>query len=168
LLFLLDASLRWHDRKGLMTTTLHYEDFSTGQTFAAGGYTITKESAIAFAREYDPQYFHIDEEAAKSSFFGGLAVSGWQTAAASMWLKLQTPLGKVAGGLIGMGLEHLKWPRPVYPGDTLRIVVTITGTRVSNSRPSHGVVQYKVETYNQNDALVCVGGTAVMVPKRGA
>lgn len=151
-----------------MKAQLHFEDFSAGQSFTAGGYTITKESAIAFAREYDPQYFHIDEEAAKASFFGGLAVSGWQTAAASMRLKVQTDLAKVAGGLIGMGLEKLKWPRPVYPGDTLRVVITITGTRVSNSRPSHGVVQYRVETYNQRDELVLEGGTAVMVPRRSA
>src|SRR4051812_48271794 len=109
---------------------LYFEDFSIGQQFPNGSFTFDKEQAIAFAREYDPQYFHIDEEAAKKSFFGALVVSGWQTAAVTMRLKAGSDLRKVAGGLIGLGHESLKWPRSVYPGDTVRIVVTIVDKRV--------------------------------------
>lgn len=150
-----------------MNDILYFEDFRANQTFEEGGYVITKEAAIAFAKEFDPQYFHVDEEAAKQSFFKALAVSGWHTAAASMHLKIKSPLGRVKGGLIGMGLEKLRWPRSVYPGDTLRIVITILETRPSQSRPQLGVVQYKVETYNQHNALVMDGETAVLVPRRG-
>ena len=151
-----------------MTKTLYFDDLHVGQTFEAGGHTVTKESAIAFAQEYDPQYFHIDEEAAKHSLFGALAASGWQTAAISMLLKTKTDLVHVAGGLIGMGLERMKWPRPVYPGDTLRIVITITGKRISNSRPDRGVVNYEVKTYNQKNEVVLEGATAVLIPHRAA
>lgn len=145
---------------------LYFEDFHVGQTFERGGYTITKEAALAFAREFDPQYFHTDEEAAKKSLFKGLAVSGWHTASASMRLKIESDLHKVAGGLIGMGLEELRWPRPVYPGDTLRIVITILETRLSQSRPDRGVVRYKMDTFNQRSELVMETATAVIVPRR--
>jgi len=147
---------------------LYYEDFALGRQFANGGYTISREQAIAFAREFDPQYFHVDEEAARSGPFGRLAVSGLHTAAASMRLKIGSPLSKVAGGLVGMGFESLKWPRPVYPGDTLRILVTITGMRVSQSNPGKGVVQYRLETFNQHDQPVLQMDTAVLVPRRNA
>ena len=148
-------------------TELYFEDLAPGQVFMHGGYTITKEHAIAFAKEYDPQYFHIDEEAAKDSMFGKLAVSGWQTAAISMRLKALSDLGKVHGGLIGAGLETVKWPRAVYPGDTLRAVIRILEKRLSKSRPAHGVVRYKMETFNQVDELVMEAVTSVLVARRG-
>lgn len=146
--------------------TLYFEDFREGQHFAHGGYTISEEAAIAFAREYDPQYFHIDPEAAKHSLFGRLVVSGWQTAAVSMRLKALSGLGQAAGGLIGMGLEDVKWPLPVYPGDTLRVQITVTGLRESSKRPAHGIVQYRIETFNQHDQMVMTAMTAVLVGKR--
>ncbi len=146
--------------------TLYFEDFSVGQQFAHGGYTISKESAIAFAREYDPQYFHTDEAAAKDSLFGQLVVSGWQTAAISMRLKFLSGMGKAAGGLVGMGLEEVKWPRAVVPGDTLNTVITIAEVRPSKSKPAHGVVTYRIETFNQDDALVFTAVTAVLVARK--
>ena len=149
-----------------MNTPLYFEDFHAHQTFEEGGYVITKEAAVAFAKEFDPQYFHVDEEAAKQSFFKALAVSGWHTAAASMHLKIKSPLGRVKNGLIGMGLEKLRWPRSVYPGDTLRIVITILAARPSQSRPELGVVRYEVKTFNQHDVLVMEGETAVLIPRR--
>ena len=85
-----------------------------------------------------------------------------------MRLKVQTELANVAGGLIGMGLERMKWPRPVYPGDTLRIVITITGKRLSASRKDRGVVNYEVKTYNQKNEVVLEGATAVLIPHRAA
>jgi len=145
---------------------LYYEDLIVGHTFTNGGYTIDKEHAIAFAKEYDPQYFHTDEKAAKKSIFGKLAVCGTQTVAISMHLKMGTDLAKVSGGLVGLGMESLKWPRPVYPGDTLRLVVTITKKRVSKTNPKQGVVYYGMQTFNQNDVLVMKLMTAVLVPLR--
>ena len=147
-----------------MEKALYFDDFTIGQQFTNGGYTITKEQAIAFAKDFDPQYFHVDEEVAKKSMFGGLIVSGLHTAAVSMRLKIDSPLSKVAGGLVGMGMEKIRWPRPVFPGDTLRIVITITSKRLSKSNPSNGVVNYKIETFNQHNDLVMEMDTAVLVP----
>lgn len=121
---------------------------------------------MAFAREYDPQLQHIDEEAARHTQLGELVASGWHTAAATMRLKTETELFHVAGGLVGMGLEHVRWPQPTRPGDSLRIVVTILDKRLSKSKPGFGVVSYKVETFNQRDELVMEMKTAVLVPCR--
>lgn len=146
---------------------LYFEDFSAGQVFEQGGYTISLASAVAFAREYDPQYFHVDEEAAKDSFFGRLVVSGWQTAAVSMRLKAMSGLGQAAGGLIGLGLEAVAWPRAVYPGDTLRVVIEVLAVRGSKSKPGHGVVSYRMDTFNQEDAMVMSAQTSVLVERKG-
>jgi acyl dehydratase len=150
----------------MVEKSLYFEDFTQGQQFTNGGYTVSKEQAIAFAKDFDPQYFHVDEEAAKSSIFRKLAVSGVHTAAISMRLKIDSPISKVKGGLVGLGFESLKWPMPVYPGDCLRIVITITAVRKSKSNPSNGVVSYRVETFNQDDKLVMQMETAVLVPCR--
>jgi acyl dehydratase len=151
-----------------MIAEQYYEDFEVGQRFTAGSLTIDKDHAVAFANAYDPQYFHIDEQAAASGIWGTLVVSGWHTAATTMRLKLDTPLGKAAGGLVGLGIDSMKWPRPVYPGDALSIVITIIEKRQSKSRPSHGIVKYKVETLNQDGALVMEMVTAVWVPYKNA
>jgi acyl dehydratase len=147
-----------------MTAPLYFEDFDVGQKLSSGRYTITPQNAMAFAQEYDPQYFHVDEEAARQGIWGRLVVSGWQTAAVTMRLKAESTLGRVAGGLVGLGLETLAWPRPVYPGDTLHIVITIVDKRRSKSKPDKGVVRYRVETLNQQDALVMDMTTAVLMP----
>lgn len=151
-----------------MTDALYFEDFDVGQQFTAGSVVLEKDHALRFAQAYDPQVFHVDEEAARGSFFGRLVVSGWQTAAVTMRLKTASDLGKVAGGLVGLGLESVKWPRPVYPGDTLRIVITITEKRPSQSKPTYGIVKYKVETLNQRGDLVMEMHTAVWVPRGSA
>lgn len=147
-----------------MTDPLYYEDLAIGQAFSSGSVTMRKDDAIGFASRYDPQYFHVDEAAAKEGIWGRLVVSGWHTAAVTMRLKAESGLGRVAGGLVGLGLESVKWPRPVFPGDTLSIIITITGKRLSKSKPTHGVVNYKVETFNQNRELVMEMLTAVWVP----
>lgn len=150
-----------------MEKQLYYEDFTIGQQLRSRGtYTIGKESALSFAKEYDPQSQHLDQEWAKDSPFGEIIVSGWQTAAATMHLKTQTDLFYVAGGLLGMGIEELRWPRPVMPDDTLRIVVTVIDKRISKSRPDKGIMKYKVETFNQRDELVMSMIPAVIVPVR--
>ncbi|MGB9152482.1 MAG: MaoC family dehydratase [Alphaproteobacteria bacterium] len=150
-----------------MSNELYYEDFAARQQFhSRRSYTVERDNALAFAKEYDPQSQHLDEEAAKNSLFGELVISGWQTAAITMRLKLETPLLNVANGLVGMGLESVRWPRPTMPGDTLRIVVTILDKRPSNSKPDKGIVKYKVETFNQRDELAMEMITAVIVPRR--
>jgi acyl dehydratase len=101
--------------------TEHYlEDFAVGQTFGSGRLRIDGERALAFAAEFDPQPFHLDEAAARRSIFGGLTASGWHTAAVTMRLLVETEL-KPAGGIVGAGLDECRWPRPVRPGDELRI-----------------------------------------------
>lgn len=149
-----------------MSEALYFEDFDVGQQFREGSFLTTKEHAAAFAREYDPQYFHIDGEAAKQGIWGGLVLSGWHTAAISMRMKIATPLGRVAGGLIGLGIESIRWPQPVYPGDALSITITILDKRVSQSKPTYGVVRYRLETFNQRHELVMDMVTAVWMPRR--
>lgn len=150
-----------------MPDAYYFEDFAIGQTFTSDSYVVDRDTAIAFAREYDPQGQHIDDEAAKHSVFGALVISGWQTAAISMRLKLQTPLGKVANGLVGVGLESVRWPKPVLPNDMLHVVITIVDKRVSNSRPDKGIVKYQLETLNQRGEKVMHAVTAVFMPLRG-
>ncbi len=150
-----------------MNKELYYEDFEIGQQFKSDrSHTITRDNAIAFARMYDPQLQHIDEEAAKNTLFGKLIVSGWQTAAVTMRLKTETELFHVANGLVGMGLESVRWPRPTFPGDSLRIMITVIDKRPSTSRPDKGIVKYKVETFNQRNEMAMEMETAVIVPRR--
>jgi acyl dehydratase len=148
-----------------MSRELYYNDFAVGQRMeSARSITIEKADALGFARLYDPQPYHIDEEAAKETMFGALIVSGWHTSAVSMRLKLETDLRYIAGGLLGLGVEHLRWPRPTKPGDSLRIVITILEKRLSNSKPDKGIIKYKLETWNQDNELVMEMVTAVIVP----
>lgn len=145
----------------------YYEDFEPGQEFKSSDtYTIDKDDAIAFAKEFDPQIQHIDEARAADTTFGRLVVSGWHTAAASMRLKTLTDLFNVAGGLIGIGVENIGWPRPTLPGDTLNLVITILEKRTSNSRPDKGLVKYKMETFNQRGDLAMSSTVTVIVPRR--
>lgn len=147
-----------------MAEELYFDDFEEGQSFQTGSHTVTRESATRFAQEYDPQYFHVDEEAARHGPFGRLVVSGWQTAAIAMRLKAETELSKIAGGMVGMGLESVTWPLPVYPGDTLRAVITVIGKRRSQSRPTHGIVKYRLEMFNQADEKVMEMVAAIWAP----
>ncbi|MFO0390104.1 MAG: MaoC family dehydratase [Alphaproteobacteria bacterium] len=145
----------------------YYEDFTIGQTLESRSqYTISRENAIAFAQEYDPQAQHLDDEKAKDSIFGALVVSGWHTAAVTMRLKTQTDLADIEGGLVGLGTESMRWPRPTMPGDTLRLVITILDKRLSQSKPGKGIIRYKAETLNQKGELMMEMFTNVIVPCR--
>jgi acyl dehydratase len=114
---------------------------------------VTEERIIQFARQFDPQYFHIDLEKAKASRFGGLIASGWHTVSLAMRLYVDHYLSHVAS-LASPGTDEIRWPNPVRPGDTLRIRVTIIEARPSRSKPDRGVVRAKVEALNQKDELV--------------
>lgn len=130
---------------------LYLEDVVVGSEFVSGEVDVTTDSIIAFARQFDPQPFHLDAEAAKTSFFGGLAASGWHTAALTMRL-LVTGGPEIAGGTIGAGGE-LAWPTPTRPGDRLHVKVTVDSVAPSRSRPDRGLAVLRVETLTSNDEL---------------
>ena len=132
--------------------TLYLEDLSVGQVFRSESRVVTREEMIAFARDNDPQDFHLDAEAGKASLFGGLVASGWQTAALSMRLLVEGP-APFAGGLVGVGAE-IGWMKPVRPGDSIRIEGEVTDVNRSRSRPDRGVVTLRLTTYNQRDEPV--------------
>jgi acyl dehydratase len=133
-----------------LTEPMYLEDLTPGKTLTAGPVTVSQGDAIAFARQFDPQPFHTDPEAAKASFFNGLAVSGWHTAALSMKLLTQSPLSRIANGLIGIEVRKLRWPRPTRPGDTLTLTVEVVETRPSKSKPGFGTAELRWTTRNQN------------------
>ena len=119
-----------------------------------------------FATEYDPQPFHLDEEAGRKSMFGGLAASGWHTACLTMRLLVDSDF-KAANGLIGAGFDELRWPRPVRPGDELRVEMEVLEVRPSKSRSDIGLVKFRMTTLNQNNEPVQIGVCNLVVPRRG-
>jgi acyl dehydratase len=124
-----------------MSNLLHFEDYAAGQTFALGPHEVTAEAIIAFAREFDPQPFHLDEAAARNSLLGGLAASGWHSTAMLMRLMCDACLSRSA--ILGSsGMDEVKWLSPVLAGDVLSGSFTITGTRASASRPGIGIVNF--------------------------
>lgn len=147
------------------TAPLYLEDFSAGQTFRSGTVTVERERLEAFAREFDPQPFHLDETAARESLFGRQVASGWQTAALTMRLLVDGDL-KVAGGLIGMGVEMMKWPRPVFPGDVLHVESEVEEVRPSRSAPDRGIVRIRSITKNQDGHPVLIQTASLIVPRR--
>lgn len=130
---------------------LYLDDLAVGQRFETATYTVSAEQIKAYARQFDPQPFHLDEQAARASLFEGLAASGWHTAAITMRLLVER--GIPAGGLIGAGAE-IAWPRPTRPGDTLRVHGEIVEISPSRSRPDRGLVVVRNETRNQRGEVV--------------
>jgi acyl dehydratase len=144
----------------------HYlEDFAVGQTFSSGRLRIEKEQIFAFAAEFDPQPFHLDEAAARNSIFGGLCASGWHTLAVTMRLLLDSEL-KPAGGFIGAGLDECRWPRSVRPGDELRVECQVLDVRPSKSRPEQGLIKLRTTTLNQDGEAVLVYVANLVVLRR--
>lgn len=142
----------------------HYlDDLSVGQRFTSGTHRMDAEEIKRFAAEFDPQPFHIDEEAAKESFFGGLAASGWHVGSVTM--RLLVDCGVLAGGMIGAGAE-LAWPAPTRPGDVLQVTSEITEIRPSRSKPDRGIVTLRSETRNQHGTVVQVLVSKVVVFRR--
>ena len=136
---------------------LYFEDFEVGQVFELGEKTLTKGEIVAFARDYDPQPFHVDEEAAEGSAFGGLIASGWHTAAVFMRLYADAVLSRAAS-MGSPGVDELRWLRPVRPGDALSARLTVLDAAPSASRPGRGTVHLLAEVYNG-------GGEKVMTMK---
>jgi acyl dehydratase len=149
-----------------MREAIYLDDLAVGRRFVTGSTTLTLEGCTAFASEFDPQPFHLDEAAARDSVFGRIAASGWYTAALSMRLLVQSEM-MIAGGLIGLGGE-MTWPRPTYPGDTLHVESEVLAIRVSQSKPDRGVVTMRNQTMNQHGEPVQVVVVKMMVPRRPA
>ena len=145
-------------------TLLYLDDLVVGQRFSSGTYQIDAEQIVAFAREFDPQPFHLDQDAAKSTIFRGLAASGWHTAGITMRLTVQGGL-PLAGGFIGAGGE-INWPTPTRPGDVLQVHSEILEIRPSRSKPDRGIVTFRSETRNQRGEVVQVFTGKLVVPKR--
>jgi acyl dehydratase len=146
---------------------LYLEDFLVGQKYRSARLTVDAAAIRAFASAFDPQPFHLDEEAARASFFGGLAASGWHTAALTMRLLVQGEL-RPAGGIIGAGADELRWPRPVRPGDQIQVEAEVLEVRPSRSRPTHGLVKFRTTTSNQRMEPVQVLVMNLLVERRGA
>jgi acyl dehydratase len=142
---------------------LYLEDLTAGRRFTAGPVLIEAEAIRTFAAQFDPQPFHLDESAARTSLFQGLVASGWHTAATTMRLLVEgCPF---AGGTIGTRAE-IRWPAPVHPGDSLSMEAQITDARPSARRPGFGVVRLLVQTRNQDNVLVMEMTTLVLVHRR--
>lgn len=136
----------------------HFEDFKPGQVIELGSRIITKEEIIAFAREFDPQVFHLDEEAAKGTIYGGLLASGWHTGSILMRL-LNDGLLKEALSLGSPGIDELRWLKPVRPGDTLSGRMTVVECVPSRSKPDRGIVRSLMELRNQHgEAVLTIKG----------
>jgi acyl dehydratase len=127
----------------------YWEDFAVGQVRDLGTITPTREEIIAFATQFDPQPFHLDDEAAKASVFGALSASGWHTCAMAMRLMVTNFLCETSS-LGSPGLENIKWLKPVYPGDTLRLQSTMLETKPMSKRPDVGMTRNLWEMFNQH------------------
>jgi acyl dehydratase len=131
----------------------YFEDIEIGDVYRLDGrYEVTKDEIVEFAEQYDPQPFHLDEEAAAESLFGSLAASGWHTASMCMRLLVDDFLDE--GSMGARGIDELRWKRPVHPGDTLRVELEVLDKRVSESRPEMGHVRTKLVGYNQDEEVV--------------
>jgi acyl dehydratase len=146
-------------------TPLFLEDLSVGMKSTAGPRQVTEQEIIAFAKEFDPQPFHTDPEAAKSTIFKGLAASGWHTVALTMRMLVDGAL-PIAGGAIGLGVD-LSWPRPTRPGDILSVECEIMDIIPSNSKPNQALILTRATTTNQNGEPVLVLNSKNLAFKRG-
>ncbi len=126
---------------------LHYEDFSVGQVIPLGPFEVTREAIVAFAREFDPQAFHLDEAAAKASVMGGLCASGWHSSAILVRMACDAYLNRSAA-MGSNGFSEAKWLKPVYAGEVLRGTMTVLGRRVSARRPEMGILECRWESFN--------------------
>ena len=150
-----------------MAVTIFWEDLQPGSVRELGTTSVTAAEVKEFAGKYDPQPFHLSDEAAAKTHFGRLAASGWHTAAMTMRLLVESEF-KPAGGIVGAGFDEFKWPRPVRPGDELHLLIEVLEVRPSKSRPEQGMVKLRTTTLNQNEKPVQVSVGNLVVPRRPA
>ena len=132
----------------------YFEDIEVGRTASFGSYAVTREEVMDFAAKYDPQPFHLSDEAAAQTHFGRLSASGWHTCAMVMSMVVANLKENQQAGLGSPGIDELKWVKPVYPGDTLRCETEILEKRVSASRPEMGIFKSRMRVFNQDDVMV--------------
>jgi acyl dehydratase len=144
---------------------LFFEDLELGRSYGSEEIEVGLDEVLEFARRYDPQPFHTDPVAARDSVFGELVASGWHTAALTMRLRVLSEL-RLAGGWVGLGVESMRWPKPVKPGDRLRVEVEVLEKRESKSKPDRGIVRVRTSTFNQHGELVFETVTAQIVLRR--
>lgn len=144
---------------------MYLEDFAIGQEFGSGRLVVSAEQICAFAAQFDPQPFHLSEESARETIFGGLVASGWHTAALSMRLLVEGDL-RLSGGIVGAGAEEMRWPTPVRPGDELRVHSEVLDVRVSRSNATRGIVKMRNTTFNQRNEPVQILIANMVVPRR--
>ena len=131
----------------------YFEDYPAGEQVEFGSYRMTEEQIVAFARDFDPQPFHVDKDAARQSVYGGLVASGWHTASAMMRMMVDHFISpKTSMGSPGM--DEIRWLKPVRPGDTLRVRVTVLSAKRSTTKPDRGVIDQRVEVINQHGDVV--------------
>jgi acyl dehydratase len=147
------------------TPELYLEDFTVGRRFETATFDVTAADIKAFAARFDPQPFHLDEDAARRSVFHGLAASGWHTAAITMRL-LVTSRIRIPGGMVGLGGE-IGWPRPTFAGDQLKVESEVLEAKRSRSKPDRGIVTLRHETKNQRGEVVQTAVVKIFVPARG-
>ncbi|MFN2100740.1 MaoC family dehydratase [Altererythrobacter sp. MF3-039] len=133
---------------------LYFEDLEVGRKQSFGNYEVTREEVIEFASKYDPQPFHLDDEAAAKTHFGKVAASGWHTCAMMMAMMVENMKDNEQAGLGSPGLDNLRWKKPVFPGDTLRIESVLAEKRRSQSRPEMGIIKGHLKVFNQHDDVV--------------
>ncbi|MGA1800435.1 MaoC family dehydratase [Sphingomonas sp. 4RDLI-65] len=132
----------------------YFEDIEVGRTASFGHYAVTREEVMDFAAKYDPQPFHLSDEAAARTHFGRLSASGWHTCAMVMSMVVANLKENQQAGLGSPGIDELKWVKPVYPGDTLRCETEILEKRASASRPEMGIFKSRMRVFNQDDVMV--------------
>jgi len=142
-----------------------FQDFPVGRRLASGRQKISAAEIVDFAQRYDPQPFHLTSDPGEN-LLGGLCASGWQTAAISMRLFIDTM--EVEGGIIGRAIDELRWPKAVHPGDTLRVEIEILEARLSKSKPGYGLIRYRSLTLNQHDEVVQSFIALAILPARAA
>jgi acyl dehydratase len=142
----------------------YFDDLIAGERFESATFAVTADAIVEFGRQWDPQSFHIDPVRAKQTMFGGLIASGWHTAAITMRFFVQTL--DFAEGAIGLGVDELRWPTPVRPGDILQVETEIVDARPSRSKPSHGIIRLRNTTRNQRNEVVQTMFASALVPKR--
>src|SRR5213080_2360272 len=142
----------------------YFEDLKPGDRFKSDTHSVSEEQIISFAREFDPQPFHLDPAVARQTMFKGLIASGWHTAAITMRLFVQTL--NFAEGAIGLGVDELRWPNAVRPGDVLTVETEILDLRSSRSKPGYGIIRLRNVTTNQRGKIVQTMLASAMVPRR--
>jgi acyl dehydratase len=147
-----------------LMTERYFDDLKAGDRFKSELFDVTEKQLIEFAHKFDPQMFHLDRKSAERTIFKGLIASGWHTAAITMRLFVQTL--NFAEGAIGLGVDELRWPNAVRPGDALQVETEIVDLRLSRSKPNYGIIRLRNVTTNQRGEIVQTMTAAAMVPKK--